>query len=279
MTKTAFPDGHFYSPVVDASEAVADADRIWSVPRELPGIDLNPHGHEHLLCAVFPALMDGYNYPETGPTDDTLDHFYDFNGQFERQDPRVAFCLLQMIRPRRIVEVGAGYSTLLMTDVNIRFLGDEASIACIEPYPRPFLKRLHDVGKITLIQQRVQDVPTTLFATMRDGDVLFIDSSHVSKTGSDVNRLILEILPILAPGVYVHFHDIFLPDEYPQRWVCELGFSWNEQYLLQAFLSGNRDWQIIYGSAIARERHNEALSTFLGNHPMHGGSLWLRRKA
>jgi len=277
MTKPAFPDGHFYSPVVNPGEAIDDRAMLWETERPMRGIDLNPSGHEHLLREVFPPLLQGYDYPESGPSDDTLDRFYDFNGQFERQDPRVMYCLLQTVKPRRIVEVGSGYSTLLLLDMNARFFGDEASITCIEPYPRPFLQRAHDAGRITLIRERVQRVDERCFAELARDDVLFVDSSHVSKTGSDVNRLVLDILPILQPGVLVHFHDIFLPLDYPQRWVCELGFSWNEQYLLQAFLSGNRDWQIVYGSAIARERHSAALGDFLGEHPRNGGSLWLRR--
>lgn len=278
MTRPAFPDGHFYSPVVDMAEAMGDAKRIWSGSKAALGIDLNPLGHERLIRVDFPALIGGYDYPTSGNADDALTGFYDFNGQFERQDPRVAYCLLQMIRPRKIVEVGSGYSTLLMMDVNKRFLDDSAAITCIEPYPRPFLQHAHAAGRIKLLQQRAQDADESIFTSLAEGDVLFIDSSHVSKTGSDVNRLVLEILPILAPGVYVHFHDIFIPADYPQRWVCELGFSWNEQYLLQAFLSGNPSWEIVYGSAIARECHEQDLEAFLGENPMHGGSLWICRR-
>ena len=201
MTQPAFPDGHFYSPVVDASEAARDAGRIWPAStKPVRGVDLNHAGHERLLREVFPSLLEGYDYPTAGPADEVLERFYDFNGQFERQDPRVAFCLLQMIRPRRIVEVGSGYSTLLMADVNRRLLGGSAAITCIEPFPRPFLRRAGAAGDIELIEERVQSVDESIFATLADGDVLFVDSSHVSKTGSDVNRLILDILPILAPG-------------------------------------------------------------------------------
>ncbi|MFC5437830.1 class I SAM-dependent methyltransferase [Rhodanobacter umsongensis] len=277
MTQPAFPNGHFYSPIVDADEVAKDASRIWSPTRNLRGIDLNHSEHERLLRDVFPSMVGAFDYPTSGPDDDALDHFYDFNGQFERQDPRVAFCMLQMIRPRRIVEVGSGYSTLLMMDVNRRFLGGSAAITCLEPFPRPFLRRAHAAGSIALIEERAQAVDESIFATLREGDVLFIDSSHVAKTGSDVNRLILEILPVLAPGVYVHFHDIFLPLDYPQRWVVELGFSWNEQYMLQAFLAFNPHYSIVYGSAIARECHAETLAGFLKGEPAHGGSLWLRR--
>lgn len=277
MTQSAFPNGHFYSPVVDADEAAQDQLRIWHTKRVLHGIDLNPASHEELLRESFPILMEGYDYPAEGSPDSDLNHFYDHNGQFERQDPRILFCLFKMIRPARIIEIGSGYSTLLMMDINKRYMDGVASIVCIEPYPRPFLTRVHEDGKILLLQNRIQEIDKTIFADLQDGDVIFIDSSHVAKTGSDVVWLILDILPILAAGVYVHFHDIFLPCDYPQRWVCELGFSWNEQYMLQAFLAFNPQFSVIYGSAIAREYHADSLSLFLGDNPANGGSLWLRR--
>jgi hypothetical protein len=101
-------------------------------------------------------------------------------------------------------------------------------------------------------------------------------SSHVSKTGSDVNRIILQVLPRLKPGVYVHFHDIFIPADYPKEWI-ERGFSWNEQYLLQAFLDFNRCFRVVYGCAIARELHARELRRFLGDNPPNGGIFWLQR--
>jgi predicted O-methyltransferase YrrM len=277
MTQPAFPDGHFYSPIVDVATTIGDAPRLWG-PVALPsGIDLKPEEHERLLRTIFPRLMGGYDYATSKPTDGEVDRFYDFNGQFERQDPRVLYCMLQLIQPKRIVEVGSGFSSLLMVDVNRRLLQGACSITCVEPYPRPFLRKAAEQGDIELVEARAQDVSLEQFTGLSDGDVLFIDSSHVSKTGSDVNRLILEVLPRLQAGVYVHFHDIFIPAEYPRKWI-ELGFSWNEQYVLQAFLAMNPGFEIVYGSAIARELHAEALGQFLGDNPPHGGSLWIRRR-
>jgi hypothetical protein len=276
MKPPAFANGHFYSPIVDVDAVLGDAQRLWAPPTPPIGIDLKPSGHEHLLRTVFPALIEGYDYDSVRRDDDATERFYDFNGQFERQDPRVLFCMLKMLRPRRVVEVGSGFSTLLMIDVNRRFLGRQCAITCVEPYPRPFLRQMAEVAEIGLLDARAQDVPMETFTNLGAGDVLFIDSSHVSKTGSDVNLLILDVLPRLAPGVHVHFHDIFIPAEYPRHWI-ERGFSWNEQYLLQAFLSFNNSFEIVYGSAIARELHPDALAGFLAGNPPHGGSLWIRR--
>lgn len=240
------------------------------------GIDWDWAGHEHLLREVFPRLIDGYDYPEHCPDDTHIERFHEINGQFDLTDARVLFCMLRMIRPRRIVEVGSGYSTLLMTDVNTRFLNEGAIITSIEPYPRPFLDQLHAQGAIQLVRQRAQEVSASLFAELEAGDVLFIDSSHVSKTGSDVNRLILEVLPSLASGVYVHVHDIFFPSDYPKSWVLERSLSWNEQYLLQALLTGNQQFRVVYGNVLARTFHREALQAFF-HHVMNGASFWMQR--
>jgi len=263
--------------VVDVRQTLADEDRLWGPVCQPDGLDLDPAGHRRLLTEVFPPLMDGYDYASEGPPDEQLERFYDFNGQFERQDPRVLFCMLKWVRPKRIVEVGSGYSTLLMMDVNQRFLGGSAAITCVEPYPRPFLRLAHYAGEITLLERRAQDLPIGMLTTLDAGDVLFVDSSHVSKTGSDVNRIILQVLPRLKPGVYVHFHDIFIPADYPKEWIAQ-GLSWNEQYLLQAFLDFNPCFRVVYGSAIARELHPRELKQFLGDNPAHGGSFWLQRR-
>ncbi|HEY8681920.1 MAG TPA: class I SAM-dependent methyltransferase, partial [Rhodanobacter sp.] len=240
------------------------------------GIDWNPESHDDLLRNHFPRLIEGYGYPEKAPDDAQTECFHEDNGQFGTADARAAFCLLQKIRPRRIVEVGSGYSTLLMTDINAQFLDGRTSIICVEPYPRPFMQGLHEAGKIELIQKRAQEVPAELFDSLADGDLLFIDSSHVSKTGSDVNRLILQVLPRLAAGVYIHVHDIFFPIDYPKDWVIEHGFSWNEQYLLQALLIGNDQFEVIYGGSLARAFHREALVGFYGR-MVHGSSFWMRK--
>jgi predicted O-methyltransferase YrrM len=292
MPKPAFPDGHFYSPVVDIDEVLRDQDLIWppgdpagplvhlmkTAPTapSVHGIDWNPQSHEDLLRNHFPMLIDGYDYPETAPVDASSARFHEDNGQFGRADARIAFCLLKKLRPRRIVEVGSGYSTLLMTDVNARFLDGATSITCVEPYPRPFMYDMHAAGKIELIQKRAQEIPGELFDSLADGDLLFIDSSHVSKTGSDVNRLFLDVLPRLAAGVHVHVHDIFFPTDYPKDWVIEHAFSWNEQYLLQALLLGSHQFEVTYGGSLARAFHREALVAFHGR-MMHGSSFWMRK--
>src|SRR5262249_31007940 len=146
---------------------------------------------------------------------------------------------------------------------------------CIEPYPRQFL--IDGVPGISdLVRHKVEDVPLQFFDSLQAGDILFIDSSHVSKAGSDVNYLFFEVLPRLASGVLVHIHDIFLPDEYPKIWVIDQGRNWNEQYLVRAFLQFNAEWEIIWAAHFMGTRHTAAVQAVFPRYPQDGGggSLW-----
>jgi hypothetical protein len=134
-------------------------------------------------------------------------------------------------------------------------------------------------GVSRLIEQRVELVDHGEFTQLEAGDILFIDSSHVSKTGSDVNFLFFEVLPLLKPGVIVHVHDIFLPDDYPRPWVIDDNRSWNEQYVLRALLMYSTRFRVLFGCAHAATAHSEAVIRALARSDgcgMGGGSLWLQ---
>lgn len=187
--------------------------------------------------------------------------------------------LMRAFRPRNIIEVGSGYSSLLMADVNQRFLDGSANIVCIEPYPREFLARgIPGLSKVLV--QRVQDVPLDSFESLDENDILFIDSSHVGKTGSDVNYLFFEVLPRLRRGVVIHVHDIFLPADYQQDWAITENRSWNEQYLLRALLMYSNRFIPYFGCNYAWLQHRERVIAAL-NLPsgagFGGGSFWFRR--
>ncbi|MCY7353821.1 MAG: class I SAM-dependent methyltransferase [Lysobacter sp.] len=276
---TLFPNGHFYSPVVDTDELRARAEELWHRREELlPGIDFNLPAQRYVLEHVFPRHFPKFDY--VAQQKDAIDaggrqtYFID-NDQFSHIDAAALFVLLCELQPRRIVEAGSGFSTLLMVDVRNRFLAPGARIECIEPYPREFL--LDPTYGISLVQKKIQDVPLSYFESIEAGDFLFIDTSHVCKTGSDVNYLFLKILPRLRPGVYVHVHDIFLPEEYPFRWVIEENRSWNEQYLLQAFLINNPKVKVLFGSGFARVMlTQQARDAVQGRVEIHGGSFWFQ---
>ncbi len=276
--QAAHPDGHFYSPVCDTAEILSRADRIWPANPQVLGIDFNDQSHLHVLRELFPRFIGEYDYPEHAPADDeNLRTFYTRNSQFSWLDSRSLFVLLRAWAPKRIIEVGSGYSSLLMADVNVRFLQERCELISVEPYPRPFL-RTRLPGLSRLVEAKVQDVPTSLFESLRAGDVLFVDSSHVSKTGSDVNHLYFDVLPRLAAGVRVHIHDIFFPHDYPREWAIDENRSWNEEYLLRALLMYATRFRVVFGCSYAFYRFPDEVIRALA-HPhgraFAGGSFWI----
>lgn len=276
--KICHEPGHFYSPICDPQDLLAREKEIWrtALPK---GIDFDDDGHARLLEGAFVDYLPDFDYPQEGKRDEDLSNYYVGNSQFSWLDARALFVLMRHFRPTRIIEVGSGYSSLLMADVNRRFLNGGCRIQCIEPYPRPFLIRGVD-GLDEVIVRRVQEVPTALFEALGENDVLFIDSSHVGKTGSDVNHLYFEVLPCLKPGVLVHIHDIFLPNEYPKEWAIEENRSWNEQYLLRALLMYSTAFKPVFGCSYAWWRFPDKVSHVLGlpsGQGYGGGSIWIRR--
>ena len=276
----AFPPGHFYSPVIDPAELAAREEELWpSAAPLVMGIDFNDSNHRSVLTGDFPRFISEYDYRER-EVDVANDYdFFTQNSQFSWLDARTAFVLLRAWRPARIIEVGSGFSSLLMADVNRRFLAGRCHITCVEPYPRPFLKS-GVPGISEVLERKVQDVPLALFETLESGDVLFIDSSHVAKTGSDVNYLFFEVLPRLKSGVKIHVHDIFLPNEYLKDWVLHEHRSWNEQYVLRALLMYSTAFRVLFGNAYAFSNMPEMVKTALAHpegHAFAGGSLWMER--
>ena len=275
---TAQPNGHFYSPVTNPQELSARMDELYPSNPQAVGVVFDDVAIERALIEVLAPMLTAYDYPELGPEDSDLSHFYTQNSQFSWLDSRALFAFLRSWQPARIVEVGSGYSSLLMADVNQRFLAGRSKIECVEPYPRPFLRRT-DLG-ISLIEQRVQEIPLAFFESLEANDLLFIDSSHVCKTGSDVNYLFLQILPRLKRGVKIHIHDIFLPAEYPKDWVIGENRSWNEQYLLQALLIGSNMFKILFASNYAFMKFPQRVIQAI-NHPkghgFGGGSIYIER--
>jgi predicted O-methyltransferase YrrM len=192
-------------------------------------------------------------------------------------DAALYSALLRHLRPPRVLEIGSGYSTAVALDTADQHL-EGLDLACVDPNPERLLGALlpGDADRIGLERCLVQDLPLERYDELRAGDFLFIDSSHVVKPGSDVVWLVLQVLPRLAPGVLVHVHDIFWPFEYPDRWLQE-GRDWTEGYLLNAFLSGNRDWEVVLFSSWLWAQHPEVLPQALRG--LAPSSIWLRRRS
>jgi hypothetical protein len=188
--------------------------------------------------------------------------------------------MIRHLRPRRIIEIGSGHSSCVTLDTNERFFGDSIATTFIEPYPELLLSLVtpRDRERIKLIPMRLQDVPLSEFEALESGDILFVDSTHVSKVGSDVNRLFFDVLPALRAGVHVHIHDVFYPFEYPKEWIYG-GRSWSELYLLRAFLQYNEPFRIVLMNTFLEHFHEaffrERMPLCLEN---LGGSIWLRKQ-
>ena len=272
-----FPNGHFYSPVIDAEDLQQREGEIWPAEpehAEPPGIDLDLEGQRDLLERARPFAAD-YRYPGTDAERVNPWDFHEGNGLFENLDSRMLYSMLRIRAPRRLVEVGSGHSSLLSADVNRNHLGLDTEITCIEPYPPDFLTE-EVPGISRLIPKRVEEVGLQPFLDLQAGDFLFIDSSHVSKTGNDVNFLYLEVIPRLAPGVVIHVHDIFIPEEYPRDWVLGEERSWNEQYLLQALLMFSGGFKVLFGSNCSTCFFPEQVVSVFGG-AYGGGSFWIEK--
>ncbi len=270
------PPGHFYSPIPDPDEVARDAPRLFGgLVSELPGVDLGVD----LQKRVYDALAPGFDAIELAEAPDPARRYHAANDFFPYCDAFFLTALVRLVRPRRAVEVGSGFSSAAFLDASERWLDGALALRCVEPHPERLLGLLRpeDGARIALDRCRCQDVPLAAFEALAAGDVLFIDSSHVAKTGSDVNFLFFEVLPRLAEGVLVHVHDVPFPFEYDRSVVLE-GRAWNEAYLVRAFLQFNDAFKILLHPS-AFGAHGEALGRPLPERCRRGGSssLWLVR--
>ncbi len=286
-TRMSASPGHFYSPIPDLDEVKARESAIFSISRTLPGIEL----HEDRQLALLETFAEYYaDMPFT--EDASGENLYQLNNAFfSYSDGIFLYCMMRHLQPRRIIEVGSGWSSALMLDVNRIFFGHRIHLEFIEPHPERLLALLGSSGVgptedgsegrggHALHRQPVQDVALTTFGQLQENDILFIDSSHVSKVGSDVNRIIFEVLPSLNAGVYIHFHDVFAGFEYKKNWIYG-GTNLNESYVLRAFLQYNDAFEIVMFNSFLETFHPQALAAALPLAVKKGwsGSLWLRKR-
>lgn len=272
-----FPSGHFYSPYPDLAEIEEYRTTVFDrTLRPLPGIDLNQDGQLELL----EALAKRYDLLE-GFFADVSKRFSFANPAYGYTDAAVLFCMLLELRPARIIEIGSGHSSSLMMDMNSRYFDCGLDLTFIEPHPALLqsLQSPEDAAEHKLIDRRLQDVDIEVFDRLGPGDLLFVDSTHISKAGSDVNRILYEILPRLQVGVNIHVHDVFYPFEYPREWIEETR-AWNEDYVLRAFPQYNEAFEIVFFNHFMRLHHRESLIEKL---PLCeedvGSSIYLRKTA
>ncbi|WKZ32184.1 MAG: class I SAM-dependent methyltransferase [Thermodesulfobacteriota bacterium] len=264
---------HYYQPIPDTRTL---KDELWERESEMPGVDMRVEAQKDFLLNIFPRFREEYDGFPKGPTG--VPHEFHFNNRmFDGTDALVLYCMVRHFKPKRIIECGSGFSTLMSAKAAL--MNGNTELTSIEPYPSEVLKKGFP-GLSRLSVQKIEEVDLSIFSELKDGDILFIDTSHVLRCGNDVHRIYLEIIPRLAPGVIIHVHDIFFPKEYPKSWMFKLYRSWTEQYLLQGFLAFNNQYEVLFcNSYMALKFLPEMKAAFPNSEPFWGGgSFWMRKK-
>jgi predicted O-methyltransferase YrrM len=270
-----YAPGHYYSPLPSQAE-ISEAFARGGFGPPFAAVNLN-EAAQFARLERFAAYYPEQPFPQE-PAPGRRFHLN--NPGYGAFDAIMLYGMFREARPRRIIEIGSGFSSAAMLDLNEQVLGGAAEFTFIDPEMKRLRELLRDGDALraTLIEKRVQDVPIEAFAALGENDVLFIDSSHVSKIGSDVNRIFFDILPSLAPGVLIHFHDVVGNLEYPRDWL-EQGRAWNEQYLLRAFLMYNPAFRVELFTSWLRLSREAFLRERMPLCSQDGGQIWLRKLA
>lgn len=270
------PPGHFYSPISSMDEVKRDENKIFKIEsKHTPSINLN-EANQLKLFEIFKKFYNELPFKESKQQNI---RFYFKNVAYSYSDAIFLYCMIRYAKPKKIIEVGSGYSSCVMLDTNELYFNNKISCTFIEPYPQ-ILESLiteQDKKRVEIIPKRLQEVDLSKFKSLNEGDILFIDSTHVSKINSDVNYFFFYILPSLNKGVYIHFHDIFYPFEYPKEYIYA-GKAWNEDYLLRAFLQYNKSFEIVFFNTFMEYFHEDIFNKYMPLcMKMRGGSIWIRK--
>jgi predicted O-methyltransferase YrrM len=266
---------HYYEPLFQPKHLRQDL----KVERNLPGLDLNLPGQLELLAKF--TFQDELLALETARFTEPPFRYFG-NRSYGPGDAELLYSIIRLFRPSRIIEIGSGNSTLA-AEAAIRqtrntVSGYACEHICIEPYEAPWLEG----AGVTVLRERVEHVPLELFESLRENDMLFVDSSHIIRPQGDVLYEYQEIIPRLRPGVLVHVHDIFTPRDYPKGWVLDAAYLWNEQYLLESFLAFNREFEVVCSLNHLCQRYQSLVSS---RFPVYArvaantepGAFWMRR--
>lgn len=269
---------HYYEPLFHPQHIRHPLDTI----RDLAGIDLN-----------IPAqlqLLERFNFQsellllEQKHLEDGVPHFEYRNSFYGSGDAELLYSMVRWLRPGRLVEIGSGYSTLAAEAAIRENQQNDPAIncehICIEPYERPWLRNLN----VRVIRERAELINLDLFETLGENDILFIDSSHIIRPQGDVLFIYQSILPRLRPGVFVHIHDIFTPRDYPAAWVVDAAILWNEQYLLEAFLAFNPQFEVVCSLNHLCREHPKVVADKFPRYALEAtarqpGAFWIRRSS
>ena len=272
-----FPPGHCHSPLFTPQDFHSREESYLDSRGEFwRNVDLRTEDQLRLLREML-SITSAPDFPRA---QSPSFRYYSENVFFGYESAFVLSAMMLLYRPRRIIEVGSGFSSAVMLDT-CQHCQLPVQLTFIEPFADRLRSLLRDADRssVQLIEKPVQDVETTLFEGLEANDLLFIDSSHVAKVGSDVVDLFFRIIPRLKVGCIVHLHDIFYPGTYPRNWVAQ-GIAWNETFLLRAFLLFNSSFRIVFFNSFAQKEFREVLTR---SHPRlaenESSSLWLQRIA
>ncbi|HNT19444.1 MAG TPA: class I SAM-dependent methyltransferase [Saprospiraceae bacterium] len=274
---SCYEPGHYYSPIVNMDDIKRNEIQIWKNKsvEVIPGINLDSE-EQLLLLNEFGKYYQGIPFSAIKQKNR---RYYFENDLFSYTDGIMLYSFIRHFKPRRLIEAGSGFTSALFLDVNSIYFEKSIKLSFIEPYPERLYSLISEEDKknTEIIVDGIQSVDESYFEQLKENDILFIDGSHISKTGSDVNFVLFEILPKLHSGVLIHFHDIFYPFEYPKEWVYG-GFNWNEIYLIHAFLMNNAEYKIKLFAHYLHTHHPEAFREMPLCYKNSGGSLWLQKK-
>lgn len=269
-------ENHFYNPVPDTSVL---SESYFHQLKNMSAIDINEPEQLQHFRSYNSFKKEFSEFPLTKTT--SPEEFYWDNGGFMCLDAVALYGMIRSMRPQMIFEIGGGNSTKLSARAVLENEkeGHACQLTCIEPYPNVVLKKGFR-GLTNLIESTAQQVPISEFQKLQEGDFLFIDSSHVLKNGSDVEYYFSQVLPQLNRGVFIHFHDIFLPEEYPKEWIMNEHRFWNEQYLLHSFLSYNHAFKVVFAARNFQLHYVELVNQLFDFYPYpitKAGSFWMQK--
>jgi hypothetical protein len=267
---------HYYQPLINPGKHLS---RPLNEDRNLPGIDWNTAEQLSLLAAFnYNGELD--RIPNEKKETNGLQYYYN-NPSYTAGDGEFLYNMIRHFKPKRVVEIGCGYSTMMAVKAEAQNAqespANKCKHICIEPYEMPWLEQL----EVEVIRSKVEDIDTSLFTQLEANDILFIDSSHMVRPQGDVLFEFLQILPILKKGVLIHVHDVFSPKDYPKEWIVDNHCMWNEQYLLEAFLSFNSQFRIIGALNYLKYNHRSAFDAKCPHSGAMGqddpGAFWMVR--
>jgi len=276
--KTMWPPGHYYSPIPEEKNALQIAEQSGQNTYKLNAVNLREEAQLQMFDQLVPFMKESIFRNEQKIEGQ---RFYNKNGTYGFSDALFLESMMRFLKPKRIIEAGSGLSSALMLDVNEKYFGNRIHIEFIEPYPSRLYTVLTDADRkrVGLNICGLQTMDLSFFKKLEKDDILFIDSTHVAKSGSDLLYLFFEILPVLQSGVYIHIHDIFNNFEYlPFHYHENKGFAWNENYFLRAFLMYNQAFDVVLLTNFLDTKYRQHIESKMADYPFFtGAQFWMKK--